>query len=78
MIRIPRVGSLVEIRFLDHAHGSDLRPMDCTIWGRLVRSDRKSITVRHWETSEGGVRSGNNHEESLVLRSCITEARALK
>lgn len=75
--RIPRVGSIVEVQFEDHAHGSELKPFRCMIWGRLVRADRKCIVVRHWESSEGEVRSGNNHEESLILRNVITGARKL-
>jgi hypothetical protein len=78
MTRMPRVGSLVEVAFLDHAHGSiGVAAFSCVVWGRLVRADKKSISVRHWETLEGDIRSGNNHEESLILRSAITKVRKI-
>jgi hypothetical protein len=76
-VRLPRIGSLVEVAFEDHGHGSDLTEFSCVVWGRLIKADKKSITVRHWETSIGTVRSGNNHEESLILRSTITGVRKL-
>lgn len=73
-MRLPRLGSIVCVTFLDHfiaGHGEKPKQFRCRAWGRLVRRDKDSLTVRHWESECDGSRDHDNHEETTIVRRCV-------
>lgn len=62
---------IVAVRFYDHVMGSD-KPLECEIYGRLVRKTRRLLVVAHWilTKSRGGAQR-DNWELTSILRSTI-------
>lgn len=80
-MRIPPLGKIVRVIFLDHTQskgGCEVGIIKCTVWGKLVRRDRKSIEVRTWESEFNGTKDSPNHECYTLIRSAITEIEVIE
>lgn len=62
----PRVGAIVECRFLDHCEGGDAVP--CVVWGRLIARTRTAYTIVSWE-ADGEPR---NEKKWAIVRRAVS------
>lgn len=73
-----KAGDMVHVRFYDHCKcsGEDPGVITCEVFGRLIASDRLSITVACWLVEDMPLDS--NTETFVLLRSAIRKIRRLK
>jgi len=68
--RLPRVGSLVQVDFLDHCQDGP-GPLSCTVYGLLVAVDTKHITVEGWTTRPKRDNTWENRTRWALSRASV-------
>ena len=69
-----RKGQVVEVEFLDHVEDSST-PLLFTLYGRIVKVDRKYLVVESWSyTDRDGDDGDTNVKTWTIVRSTITQA----
>ena len=76
MKRRVKTGDQVRVTFYDHSEGGNAEPVQCTVWGKIVKLDRRYMIVESWHCHESE-ESDNRHRFALV-RSAITEQTVLR
>ena len=70
----PKVGSIVEITFLDHCQdGPDA--VECTVWGKVRAITRRAYTIQTWETKDDD--DEYNRSAFNIVKSAIKNVRTL-
>jgi len=83
MIEKIKIGDVVEVRFLDHAeHGADMQEqaqaLDFTVFGRVVATNKKSITIETWCYTNPREPRDSNVSCFTIIRGAITSLVVLK
>lgn len=71
-MKIPKVGSLVTIHFVDHAEDSS-HPIKFMVHGRIAKKNRKEIAIDCWEYANLRKPYDSNEKRFAVVRRCISD-----
>ena len=72
----PTKGDVVACTFLDHVEDGDY-PIQCTVYGELVKDDNLFITVRSWSVQDPDADQECNRKDWCIVRSAIIQTKKL-
>jgi hypothetical protein len=76
-MRKPKVGDIARVVFLDHCDSDD-EPCEFEVFGRILKSDKTSITLGSWIfTHERNRADDDNITCSCIVRSAIKSIEKL-
>jgi len=75
-----KVGSIVELTFLDHVEDGP-EPIEFTVWGRVSGTTKRSLSVECWGYSnkvDEASHGSHNIKSFTIVKSAVTAVSLLK
>jgi hypothetical protein len=72
-----KVGDVIEVKFWDHS--TNMAPVKCTVWGKVIALTRMHVEVCTWEVEiDDNEVKDDNREYVSILKKAIIKKRVLR
>ena len=71
-----KIGSIMALTLDDHAEDSN-SVISVTVYGRVAKSDRRTVSLDSWEYTDTSLPYDTNEKRWTVLKSAVTRAKVL-
>ena len=72
-----KIGSIMALVLDDHVEDGNA-PISITVYGRIAKHDKLSVSIDSWEYSDTSVPYDSNEKRFTVLKSAIRKAKVLE